>query len=206
MTSIDHQRQVRPGVLFCRENGSLSGGKIDVFSGSRDDDILAHERACSVSVARSAHVGLLEAVPHASRGIQLELVALVHRLGCLLVVTTSDQEKHRSLTNLDALIVVGQRDFEVVDSVVEFVACHAIRLDVVLQQIFCILLQNVDKLRESGVIVLDNRDYILVAHHDLLDLLMAHHVFRLNFVTLNHVFEEGDIPFAFGAARACKHD
>lgn len=159
-----------------------------------------------MSVARSAHVGLLEAVPHASRGIQIELVALVHRLGCLLVVTTSDQEKHRSLTNLDALIVVGQRDLEVVDSVVEFVAGHAIRLDVVLQQIFCILLQNVDKLRESGVIVLDNRDYILVAHHDLLDLLMAHHVFRLNFVTLNHVFEEGDIPFAFGAARACKHD
>jgi len=63
-----------------------------------------------VSVARCAHVGFLEAVPHASCGIQLELVALVHRLGCLLIVTTTDQEEHRSLTNLDALIVVGQRD------------------------------------------------------------------------------------------------
>jgi len=54
--------------------------------------------------------------------------------------------------------------------------------------------------------VLDNRNYVLVAHHDLLDLLIAHHVLLLDFITLNHVFEELDVPFAIAAARARKHD
>ncbi len=54
--------------------------------------------------------------------------------------------------------------------------------------------------------MVDDRDYILVADYDLLDLFRAHHVLLPNFGALLHVLEKGHIPFAFAAAGAREHN
>jgi len=47
-----------------------------------------------------------------------QLMALEHRLGCLLVVTTANQVELRFLAHLHALVVVRQGDFKSSDTVV----------------------------------------------------------------------------------------
>ncbi len=84
-------------------------------------------------MARSRHICFLQTVPHTGRLVHLELVALEHGNWCLLVVAASDEEEHRLCADLNALVIVRQRDLKVVDSVVELVAGNPVIRDIILK-------------------------------------------------------------------------
>ena len=102
----------------------------------------------------------------------MELISLVHRGGCLLVVTTSNQIEPRLLTDLNALVVVRQGHVQVIDPVVKLEAGDAVRLPIILQQVLRVFLQDVDVAREGRELVRHHGNLILVLCHYLLYLLV----------------------------------
>lgn len=80
------------------------------------------------------HIGLLEAIVSVGLLVQLQLMTFIHRLGCLLVVATTDQIQVGQVAYLDTLVVVRQGNLKTIDSVVELCSAEAIRLPIVPKQ------------------------------------------------------------------------
>ena len=131
---VHHQGQIGPRVCFCVEDLCLASREIDILPRARNQNILAHERTSGVAMTRCPHIGLLEAIVSVGLLVQLQLVAFIHRLGCLLVIATADQIQVGLVANLDALVVVRQGNLETINTVVKLGAAEAIRLSVVAEQ------------------------------------------------------------------------
>ena len=152
-----------------------------------------------------AHVGLLEAVPQVRLLVELELVALVHGLGRLVVVAAADEEHVGALAHLDALVVVRQLHVHVVDSVIQSLAHHSVALSVILQQVLCVLLKHVDVPSQAGGQVLHHGHGTLVGGHDFLDLLVADQLVLSDLGASGHMLEEGLVAYTLLTARAVEH-
>ena len=74
-----------------------------------------------MSVSWSSHIGLLLTVPHLRTGVKFELEGLKHGWWGLLVVTTANEVESWLVTDLEALVVVREGNFEVVDAVIDLV-------------------------------------------------------------------------------------
>ena len=74
-----------------------------------------------MSVPWSPHIGLLLTVPHLRTGVKFELESLKHGWWSLLVVTTANEIESWLVTDLEALVVVREGYFEVVDAVIDLV-------------------------------------------------------------------------------------
>lgn len=87
-----------------------------------------------MAVSRCLHVRLFDTVEHVSALIMDQLMTLVHRLRRLLIVSTADKVQLRRLSDLHALVVVGQGDLEAIDAIVELDTIEAVRRTIVLDQ------------------------------------------------------------------------
>ena len=155
-----------------------------------------------MSVSRCRHIGPSDAVPDVGISVEVELVALIHRWWRVLVVTSTNQVKLGLLTDLHALIVVGQGHLNVVHSVVEFLTADSVGLTIILQQCFGVLFQHIDKSSQVRKSVVDHWNRVLVLSHDLLDLLLGDAVVRADLVALLDVLEKGFVALTLTASWA----
>ena len=155
-----------------------------------------------MAMTRSLHIGFLHAIPQIGLPTELELMTLIHGMWSRLVVTTANKENFWLFSHLDALIVMGQGDFEIVHTVVKLHSDDTIGLSIVLKDILGVLFDHVDVAGQFRIVVSNDGSLTLISLHDSLQLLGRCVVLITNLIASFDVFKEGLVSLFVATARA----